>query len=116
MRRRALATDLPRLRFVLLDFHLVPRIDSTACLSFARLRQLAEAEGLTLVLIESAQVTAQIEPPVGPAIRLETMRGGRVVGELGFYLGRKRTAAVVVDTPGVVYRITRDDLHGLQRE
>jgi SulP family sulfate permease len=215
VRRRTLAADLPQLRFVLLDFRLVPRLDSTAMLSFGKMQQLGEAHGLELVftqlqpatrrqieqallhdqgaqnvmifpdldrglewcenqlladaapvgdeadtlyaqlarivpdaanlagllayfercaiapgeylihpndppddmfLIESGQVTARIEPIGGAALRLETMRGGRVVGELGFYLGRRRTAAVVADEPCSVYRITRAALRHLDEE
>jgi sulfate permease, SulP family len=215
VRQRTLAADLPRLRFVLLDFRLVPRLDSTAMLSFRKLRQLGESHGLTLVFtqlapgirrqfeqalfyeegargvrifpdldrglewcenellasatpsgdgartlyaqlaqivpeatnldslltyfeqrmiapgdylihqddppddmffVESGQVTARIEPKEGAPVRLETMRGGRAVGELGFYLGRRRTAAVVADETSSVYRITRGDLRRLEHE
>jgi SulP family sulfate permease len=42
------------------------------------------------------------------------MRGGRVVGELGFYLGGKRTAAVVVDEPSTVYCLCREDLERIE--
>ena len=215
VRRRTLAADLPRLRFVLLDFRLVPRLDSTALLSFNKMQQLGDSYGLALVFtqlvpsirrqierallhaegarnvyifpdldrglewcenqlladtalasdeaptlytqlarivpeatnllemltyfeqrsiapgdylihpnepaddmffIELGQVTAQIEEQGGAAMRLETMRGGRVVGELGFYLGRRRTAAVVADESCNVYRITRDALRRLDAE
>jgi SulP family sulfate permease len=63
-----------------------------------------------LFFIESGQVTAQLEAAGRAPVRLETMRGGRVVGELGFYLGGKRTAAVVVDTPSTVYGLSREEL------
>jgi SulP family sulfate permease len=215
VRQRTLAADRPRLRFVLLDFRLVPGLDSTAMLSFSKLQQLGESHGLTLVctqlapgirrqfaqarfdeagargihifptldrglewcenallaratrsgegartldaqlaqivpeatnldsllayfeqrtiapgdylihqddppddmfFVESGQVTAQIEPNAEAPVRLETMRGGRAVGELGFYLGRRRTAAVVADEPSRVYRITRGDLRRLEHE
>jgi sulfate permease, SulP family len=215
IRRRTLTADLPRLRFVLLDFQLVPRLDSTAMVSFNKMQQLGEAYGLALVFtqlaptirrqieqallheqgarnayifpdldrglewcenqlladvapvddeadtlyaqltrivpevatfvdllayfehrtimsgdylihpnepaddmffIESGQVTAQIESQDGAVMRLETMRGGRVVGELGFYLGRRRTAAVVADELCNVYRITRDTLRRLEHD
>jgi SulP family sulfate permease len=213
VRLRAVDVALPPLRCVLLDFRLVPGLDSTALLSFAKLRQLAEAQGLTLVFtqlapgirrqiarglppddglvrifsdldrglewcedqllaalpaqapappalreqlaalapgadgldamlaaferravapgdylirqgeepedmffIEAGQVTAQIETPGLPPQRLETMGGGRAVGELGFYLGRRRTAAVVADQPGHVLRVTRQALRRLAAE
>jgi sulfate permease, SulP family len=204
--RRLLLTGIPPLRFVLLDFRLVPRIDATAVLSFARLLQLAEERDITLVftqlappieeqlargllgggqgervrifpsldhglewcenallaelpalearapwvldpqmmvvladfeqqrfapgdylirqgdepsdlfLIEEGQVTAQIEAPGEPPARLESMRGGRVVGELGFLLGTRRTAAVVADEPTVARRVTRAALERLEAE
>ena len=59
-----------------------------------------------LYYIESGQVTAQLEFPDRSSIRLETMRGGRVVGEIGFYLNRPRTAAVITDEPSVIYRLS----------
>jgi sulfate permease, SulP family len=213
VRCRVLAADQPRLRFVLLDFRLVPRLDSTAILSFNKMLQLGEAHGLTLIFtqlapnihqqfeqvllhdgapnlrvfpdldrglewcenqllahsdlslgeadtlpmqlarivpeatnvdslltyfercaiapgeylihpddppdsmffVESGQVTARIEGQDGAAVRLESMRGGRAVGELGFYLGRRRTAAVVADETSWVYRMTRDELRRLEQ-
>jgi SulP family sulfate permease len=69
-----------------------------------------------MFFIESGQVTAQLERDDAPATRLETMQGGHVVGELGFYLNTPRTAAVVVDQPGVVYRLSRSDFTRLQVE
>jgi len=206
VRERLIARDQPPLRFALLDFRLVPRIDSTAILSFSRLLQLADSCGTTLVLtqlapaverpirrrlltgpdsgrvrifpsldhglewcenellagpggiaappaglagpsldlllglferrsfaageylirqgddpdamyfIESGQVTAQIESAGRPPSRLESMRDGRMVGELGFFLGTRRTAAVVADEPCVVRRITRQALDRLKQE
>jgi SulP family sulfate permease len=70
----------------------------------------------TLFFVESGQVTAQVEPADGAPIRLETMGGGRVVGELGFYLGGQRTAAVVADKPGTIYRLSLSDLQRMEQE
>jgi SulP family sulfate permease len=67
-----------------------------------------------LYFIESGQITAQLVGTNGEALRLESMRGGRIVGELGFYRGGPRTADVVVDEPSVVYRLTRDDLRRME--
>ena len=67
-----------------------------------------------LYFIESAQVTAQLENEDGNHIRLQTIGMGKVVGELGFYLKRPATAAVIVREPGVVYRLsiaTLRDMH-----
>lgn len=68
-----------------------------------------------LYIIESGQVTAQIELPDRGAIRLETMQGGRTVGELGFYLGTARNASVVAEGPGRVYRLTRAGLAQMEQ-
>jgi SulP family sulfate permease len=69
-----------------------------------------------MYFIESGQVTAQLEAPDKPVVRLQTMRGGHVVGEIGFYLGQERTAAVVTDEPSVVYRFTASHMRNLQIE
>ena len=68
-----------------------------------------------LFMIESGQVTAQLENPGKPPVRLERMRGGRAVGEIGFYLGSRRTAAVVADEPTVVYILSRAELQQLEQ-
>jgi SulP family sulfate permease len=65
--------------------------------------------------IESGQVSAYLESPDHQPLRLETMRGGRVVGELAFYLGTPRTAAVVADEPTVIYSLSRKQLAQLER-
>ena len=66
--------------------------------------------------IESGQVTAQLEPPGQAPVRLETMYGGRTVGELGFYLGTTRTACVVADAPSIVYALSTTDLHRMETD
>ncbi len=69
-----------------------------------------------LFFIEVGQLSAQLETPGGEPLRLETMQGGRAVGELGFYLGTRRSAAVVVDRPSVVYRLSREALARVERD
>ena len=184
VRGRFQQTDLPPVRFVVLDFRQMTGLDSTAILSFTQLKQLAQDRAATLILtglspamqaqfashglgeaertmkvfpdldrgvewceaeilraegaadeagslqqhieqllpearhvetllqylkredvapnaylirqgdapdvmylLERGQVTAQLEPASGGSpTRLETMRGGRVVGQIGFYL------------------------------
>jgi sulfate permease, SulP family len=61
-----------------------------------------------LFFLESGQLTAQLEKPGREPVRLETMTGGRIVGEIGFFLGTPRSASVVADRPSVVYVLTRD--------
>ena len=69
-----------------------------------------------LYFIESGQVTTHIEHPDRSPVRLETMRGGRVVGEIGFYLDTPRTASVVVDTPSTIHRLSKQALKQMERE
>ncbi len=68
-----------------------------------------------LFFIESGQVTARLEISGSEPIRLETMRGGRVVGEIGFYLGQARTASVVADEPSVIYRLSSSSLQDMEK-
>ncbi len=69
-----------------------------------------------IYFIESGQVTAQLESPNKKPVRLETMKSGRVIGELGFYLGQKRTAAVIADEPSVVYLLSAKNLAKMEKK
>jgi SulP family sulfate permease len=69
----------------------------------------------TIYFISTGQVTAQLESPGKAPVRLETMGGGRAVGELGFYLGIPRTAAVIIDEPSVIFSLTRSELLNLEK-
>jgi len=62
-----------------------------------------------LFFLESGQLTAQLEKPGREPVRLETMQGGHVVGELGFFLGTRRNASVIADRPSIVYSLSRAD-------
>jgi len=59
-----------------------------------------------LYFIETGQVTAQLERDGRAPMRLQTVAGGNVVGEIGLYLGTPRTSTVVCDTPCVLYRLS----------
>ena len=70
-----------------------------------------------LYFVESGRVSARLEREgsdgiPGQSVRLESMRGGGMVGELGFFTGGARSASVVADEETVVHRLTRD---GMQR-
>lgn len=60
----------------------------------------------TLYVVATGAVTAQVMSAAGSPVRLETMDGGNLVGELGFFTGSARTASVVADEPTVAYRLT----------
>jgi SulP family sulfate permease len=69
-----------------------------------------------IYFIESGQVTAQLEYPDKAPVRLETMKSGRVIGEIGFYLGQKRTAAVVADETTSIYLLTAKNLAKMEKK
>jgi len=67
-----------------------------------------------LYFIESGQATVRLESADGQSTRLETMRGGRMVGEIGFFTGRDRSAAVVTDEASTLYRLSRHTLQDME--
>ena len=69
-----------------------------------------------IYFLESGQVTAQLEYPNQPPVRLETMKSGRVIGEIGFYLRQKRTAAVIADEPSTVYLLSAKSLAKMEKK
>jgi SulP family sulfate permease len=68
-----------------------------------------------IFFVESGRLTAQLEAPGQEPVRLETTRGGRSVGEIGYYLGIKRTASVVATEPSIVYYMSKQDLERIER-
>jgi SulP family sulfate permease len=68
-----------------------------------------------LFFIRDGQVTTILDLAKEDPVRLGTIGGG-VVGEVGFYLGRPRTASVVTDVPSKLYRLSRENLQRLEIE
>lgn len=66
--------------------------------------------------IESGRVITKVDDPHEPFVHLETMKNGRIVGDIGFYLGKKRTADVIADTHCIVYRLSKKKLRQLEKE
>lgn len=64
----------------------------------------------SLYFLAAGVVTARLGQPDGETIRLETMGSGRVIGELGFFLGGERTADVMTDEPSTLFQLSREDL------
>lgn len=70
-----------------------------------------------LYILASGAVSAVRSQGDGASVRLQTARGsGVVLGEVGFFTGRPRTADVVADMPSVVMRLSRDELDRLERD
>ncbi len=67
-----------------------------------------------IYFIESGRLSAQLEAPGQTPVRLEMMSGGRSVGELGFFLGIPRTAAVIVEEPSVIYSLSTNALADIE--
>jgi SulP family sulfate permease len=61
-----------------------------------------------MYFIDSGEVTTRLEMSKGKFIRLKSQRGGTMVGEMGLFLQRSRTATVVVSESGVFYKLSLD--------
>jgi sulfate permease, SulP family len=57
----------------------------------------------SMYFVDAGRVSAQLEVEDGHLVRLKSMGGGTVVGEIGLYLDQIRTATIVTDTHSVVY-------------
>jgi sulfate permease, SulP family len=66
-----------------------------------------------IYIVATGQVTVRLVGPATTGTRLETMRGGHVVGAVEFHTGAERTLSVVADEPTTLYRLTRDGLAAL---
>lgn len=70
----------------------------------------------SLYFIESGRVTAQLELADEKPRRLQTMSNENVVGEIGLYLGSKRTASVVTEEQSTIYRLSATALRKMEQE
>lgn len=94
---------------------LLTYLDRTECPQGEYLIRQGDPPG-SLYFIESGQVSALLEQDGQPAVRLQTMGPGHLVGEIGFYLNQPRTASVKTDKPSVIYRLTREALQQMEKE
>lgn len=69
-----------------------------------------------MYFVESGTLTAQLERPGAPPVRLETVGAGSVLGELGFFLDEPRSASVVADAESVVHHLDRDAFDRMKRD
>lgn len=69
-----------------------------------------------LYVVGAGSLTAQLEQPGASPLRLETVGPGRVLGELGFFLHRPRSASVVADEASVIYALNRKSLDAMTGE
>jgi len=69
-----------------------------------------------MYFIESGRVDIQLKTENGKTLRLRSMRAGTIVGEVGFYLDRPRSASVIVAESGIFYKLTRSALYQMNEE
>ena len=70
----------------------------------------------SVYFLEEGMVTVQLEEPGEEPVRLNTLNSENLVGELGFYLGSKRNASVVSETPVKAYRLTSDAITTMESD
>jgi sulfate permease, SulP family len=69
-----------------------------------------------LFLLASGRVTILFITPDGHEVRLRSMLGHTLLGEMGLYRAMPRGASVLVDEPTVVYRLSKDAIERMERE
>ncbi len=70
----------------------------------------------SLYFLAEGTATVRLAVPDGSSIRLETVGGGgRILGEIGFFLGGERTADVVAEENSILFRLTRDQLAHMEK-
>jgi len=71
-------------------------------------------ESDSLYFIESGRVDVLLRDEAGHVLRLRSMTAGAVIGEVGFYLGKARSAGIVVTEAGVLQRLSHDALRQME--
>ena len=71
-------------------------------------------ESDSLYFIESGRVDVLLKDEAGHVLRLRSMTAGVVIGEVGFYLGKARSASIVVTEAGVLQRLSHEALRQME--
>lgn len=69
-----------------------------------------------IFFIEAGHGSVEVAGMAGAPVHVATVDAGDIVGEIGFYVGDKRSASVVARDDMVVWRLSRDAVEQLQRE
>lgn len=72
--------------------------------------------GDSLFLLASGRVTILFQPPEGKALRLRTMLGHTLLGEMGVYRKMPRGASVLADEPTMIYQLQQSALVRMEKE
>lgn len=70
----------------------------------------------SLYFIESGRVDILLQLDNNNVIRLRSMSAGTVVGEVGFHLGRPRSASIVVTEAGIVHKFSHEARSRMERD
>lgn len=92
---------------------LMPYLERINLRAGERLIQQGDASD-ALYLVASGYVDTVLELPGGEQVRLRSAGMGTLVGEMGLYSGKARSASVVAAEPAVIYRLTRAALRTMQ--
>jgi len=69
-----------------------------------------------LYLVESGQVTLSFVSEIGQSHRLQTLKGGSLVGEMDFFLQLPHKTTAVVEAPSTIYQLSDQALTRMQQE
>lgn len=70
----------------------------------------------SMYFIETGRIDIQLTTDDGDTIRLRSLRGGTVVGEIAMYMKTNRTADVITTQNCVLYRLTSEALERIEAE
>ena len=70
----------------------------------------------SLYFVESGKVTALLELPDGKRKRLRTMGAGTVVGEMGLYMNKARSATIMTEERSTLYQLSADSFKKMEAE
>ena len=76
----------------------------------------AGAPAVDFFFLESGTVVTRMKRSEESYFHLETMRNGRVIGDIGFYLGNTHKADVITAEKCILYRLTTNNLKQLENE
>jgi SulP family sulfate permease len=69
-----------------------------------------------LYFIESGNITILLELGDGKNVRLQTMGSGTVIGEMGLYSKKPRSATAIVEEPSSLYSLSYEAFNSMQKE
>lgn len=69
-----------------------------------------------LYFVESGKLTVSLQLPGGRLKRLATIGPGTIVGEIGLFLERPRSASVMTEEPVCLFQLTREHLNKMKSD